>query len=77
MTTLTAHVEFEDLDHQQAVVRVSTSRCFYRVAVQGDDVTVIGPGVEESFIVGADMSDDLNMLGRAMTAVVLLEETKS
>jgi hypothetical protein len=77
MTTLVARVEFEDKDHNQAVVRVQTSRCFYSVAIQGDSVTIIGPGVEKEFFFDndwPDVFDDLSVKGKALVAVTLLEE---
>ena len=80
MTTISARVEFEDRDHDQAVVRVTTSRCFYSVAIQDDTATVVGPGVEREFRVGDPniiewaIPYTLSYKGIAIIAVTLLEE---
>jgi hypothetical protein len=75
---ITAHLTFEDADHDQAVVRVTTSRCFYSVSIEGLRCTVVGPGVERefSFEGGGDMLmfEDISYKGLAIIAVTLLEE---
>lgn len=79
MTTFTAKVIFEDSDHDQAVVAVQTTRCWYRVAIVGSEVTVVGPGVEERTNL-AEVSEDFSFFdsmtykGKALFAVILLEE---
>jgi len=40
---------FVDEEHNQAVVAVQTSLTFYRVAIRGDQLTAIAPGLEEDF----------------------------
>jgi hypothetical protein len=47
--TLQAKSIFVDEEHDQAVVAVQTSLTFYRVAIRKDQLTVIGPGIEEDF----------------------------
>jgi hypothetical protein len=73
MITLQAKASFIDEEHDQAVVAVQTSRCFYRVAIQGTTVTVVGPGVEEQIEL-TDEQHELNYEGIAAIAVLALEE---
>jgi len=44
------------MDHDQAVIHVQTWRTFYKVAIRGADVTVLGPGIQEDFNI-----EDLNI----------------
>lgn len=74
MTQLTARVTFEDKEHNQAVVLVHTSKCFYSVVIRNSEATVVGPGIEETYNIGDPIPDNLSYKGIAIVAVTLLEE---
>jgi hypothetical protein len=63
-----------------AVVRIETSRTFYQVAVDGTEVTIFAPGLQESFTIGEEGSPipddpDLSDEGKAALAVIYFEES--
>ena len=67
--------EFTDRDHEQAVVRVQTPRCFYSVAIRKrrDLLTVIGPGVNEDYTLST-WPAELSYEALALCAVLYFEE---
>jgi len=67
-----SHIMFEDSDHKQAVVAVTSDKCFYRVAIQGDKVTLVGPGVEHE--VEGVIPSSISSQAKAILATILLEE---
>ena len=73
--SLAAHKTFHDEDRGTGNVTVQTSRCWYRVAVAGDCVTVVGPGIEQTYDTD-ELPEGLSFEGLALCAVLLLEETE-
>jgi hypothetical protein len=82
LISISTHVSWRDPEHKSTVVQVGTHRCIYQVAIRGDEVTVVGPGVEETYRVGeADEEESvyiprsLSREGQAAMAVLLFEES--
>ena len=73
MLTYSAHPEFVDVEHSQAVISVHSHRCLYRVAITQGEVHVIGPGVEETLSID-DLPQNLPYEALALCAVLLFEE---
>ena len=68
------------LNDGSSVVRVTSARTFYQVAVDHISVTVIGPGVKETYEIGGEGSPvpndpDLSDEGKAALAVIYFEES--
>lgn len=56
------------------VYTVQTSKTFYQVVVNEVEVRVIGPGVDESYLIGPEIPDSLSKEGQAAVAIILWEE---
>lgn len=75
MIHLNTRSEFIDEDHRNAVIRVQTSRCFYQVAIKRrEEVTVVGPGIEEVVEFTEEQLRNLSYHGIAAMAVIQIEE---
>jgi len=77
MIRLEAKSLFIDEEHKTAVITVTTTRCFYQVAIKDDEVTIVGPGVEEKYWIGPDdgqIPQHLTHEGVAIIAVTMFEE---
>lgn len=73
MISLNARISYKDNEHSSAVVSVRTARCFYQVAIKGEEITIIGPGVNKSFT-NEEVPENLTNEGKAAVAVLLFEE---
>lgn len=60
-----------------SVVEVRTLNCTYQVSIGREEVNVFAPGLERTFLIGEDedIHDLLSDEGKAVLAVMLLEET--
>lgn len=56
------------------VVQVQTGLCSYHVSERGKEITIFGPGVEETYTVGDQIPEELPSEHRALVAVLLWEE---
>jgi hypothetical protein len=57
-----------------SVVGVQTDKTFYRVAETKEEVTVVGPGVEEIYTIGEEIPYGLSLEAKALLAVLLWED---
>ena len=57
-----------------SIVEVHTDKTFYRVAETSEEVTVIGPGVEEIYTIGEEIPRGLSIMAKALLAVLLWED---
>jgi hypothetical protein len=67
-TTVTARLD------DGLVVRVQTDMTFYQVSVKPENLIVFGPGVEEAYVVGAEIPRELSPEAKALLAVLLWED---
>lgn len=74
MISYTANTIFQDDEHQQAVVLVTSSRCKYRVVILRDEAKLYGPGVEEVYTIGEEVPDNLSFEAQAILVTTLFEE---
>jgi hypothetical protein len=56
-----------------SVVGVQSDMTFYQVSESQGEITIHGPGVEESYMIGEDIPVELNTQQRALCAVLLWE----
>jgi hypothetical protein len=77
MISISTHISWRDPEHNSAVVQVGTTKCIYQVAIRGDEVTVVGPGVEEKYFIDSGnwpIPSNLTLEGTAVIAVIMFEE---
>jgi len=73
MISLQAKAIFVDEEHDQAVIAVQTSLTFYRIAIRGEQITVIAPGLEEEFNAEELNINHLDYDEQAVCAVMQVE----
>ena len=74
MPTYSTRVEFSDPEHKQALIRVQTDRCLYRVNTAGDEIQVMGPGVNETYSIEEDLFPCEGSEALALLAIILFEQ---
>lgn len=73
--SLATAILFTNTETKMIIVKVQSLKCHYRVAIEEEQITLYGPGVEETY----DPEElplffKLTPEGQAMLAVLLFEE---
>ncbi len=57
-----------------SLYEVKTDKTTYTVSVRDVQVTIVGPGVKETYIAGGDLPEDMTHEGLACMAVLVFEQ---